>query len=210
MRTPKLYHCLIIASLSCTPLAASAAPDDKQGQPRFPIDLAEVAQRQADRFARLDADGDGWVELTEFEASDFKPPHRAKRWQRRAQVNWDAKGSTDERAEPPHNAKHKAKRKAKHKEMRSAVKAEMFTLLDANQDGVLSDSEHAAQTRATRQLATKRVLFRSWDTDQDQRLSLAELPSRAERLQAADADGDGLITRTELREHRRARRSAEG
>ena len=92
-------------------------------------------------------------------------------------------------------------------ELREAVDAEVFALLDADGDGVISQAVHSAgDKRAIHRTARKRALFKHLDENQDGALQLTEMSGPVERLKAADADGDGIVTREEMRDRVKARR----
>jgi len=168
-------------------LAGSAYAEPREG--RFPINLEEVATRQAQHFDAIDQDNDERVSLAEFEQAP-RPKH-ARRHQRGQRMH--------RRGGPGRRAHHGEGRKEQRQALRAATQAEVFKLLDSNNDGVLSTAEHAAADRETRQLARKRAVFAQLDSNQDGQLEAAEMPSRLARLQAADSDGDGQITRDEMR-----------
>ncbi len=99
-------------------------------------------------------------------------------------------------------------RQARREALRAAVEAEMFALLDADGDGAVTEAEFAAgKTRENRRLAKKRAMFKQLDADQDKLLTLEEFPNPAARLREADADGDGLVSKDEMRALRQARRA---
>ncbi len=175
--------------------SAYAAPD----QDRFPINIDELETRQAERFGKLDLDGDAIVSLEEFEAA--KLPERAR----------GEKFRHAHRDHPGANRKNRnryqadARREAR-KEMRKATSDELFTLLDTNADGTLSKAEYGARTKAHMQSARKRAAFARLDQNGDGGLDQSELAHRTQRLKQADADGDGEVTRRELHTLRRSQR----
>ena len=77
-----------------------------------------------------------------------------------------------------------------------------FDLGDANGDGQLSREEFEALPAARRAAQAQRK-FERLDADGDGGLSPSEFPSRANRLIGFDADGDGILTREEVRRGRR-------
>lgn len=199
---------ILIQVCAVAGLAAATVAVARPDAPRFPIDLTALEQQQAERFTAADGNGDGLIDLAEFEAVDFKPRQdRGKKRKHKRAKRWQQQGSDTAAANAERRAGKRAEREERRAAMREAMQAELFALLDTNDDGVLSDAEHAAQTRETRKSARRRAMFKRLDTDQDQRLSRAELPSMVERLRAADADGDGTVTRQEMRSHRQAKRA---
>ena len=185
-------------ALSGTAAVSLAKPDGD----RFPINLAEAEERADARFAQIDTSADGLISLAEFEAAEMKPRDRKKFKSHRRQHADGKRGAKMGRAEGKFKNPERAARRAEHEE---AVESELFAILDTNDDGALSDSEFAAKTREDKQLARKRASFKRFDTNADGQLSRDELPSMVERLRGADADGDGEVTRRELRAARQAR-----
>ena len=158
---------------------------------RFPIIVADVEERAAKRFAKLDEDGNGSVSSTEFEqakgGSDDARPHR-KRMHRKKHGRHHHKG---ERREA----------------LRTDMQAELFTILDDDQNGTLDAAEFGSRTHADVRLAHKRARFKHLDRNGDGSLQPDELGSRLARLRQADLDGNGEVTRDEMRTARQARRS---
>jgi hypothetical protein len=155
--------------------SAFAAP----GKDHFPIAVSDLQAKQEARMQQIDTDGNGSIDMTEFENAK-QPRHRGGRHGR-----GDMHGEGREG-------------------LREAVEAEMFGLLDSNGDGTLSRQEHAGATHEIRHLARKRAMFKHLDADQNGMLSAQELPELAARLAAADSDGDGKITKAEMRAYRKS------
>jgi Ca2+-binding EF-hand superfamily protein len=105
----------------------------------------------------------------------------------------------------------RAEGRAKHAERRKVheeqLAAELFSIIDDDGDGVVSDDEFRnGSTGENRALANKRLIFKRLDSDSSGFLTIEELPSPADRLRTADTDGDGLVTKDELRSSMTERR----
>ncbi|MCR9260079.1 MAG: EF-hand domain-containing protein [Pseudomonadaceae bacterium] len=175
---------------------ALAAP----GQDRFPISIAEVESKTAERFAKIDTDKSGSVDMTEFEQA--RPSRDQKQGAHRAR-HADGRKSG-------HSMKGRqgGERHAQRQALREAAGDEMFALMDTDGDGVISQEEHnSADSRKNRALAHKRAMFKQLDKDQDALLTLEEMPNPAERLRQVDTDNDGIVTRAEMHAARALRRS---
>lgn len=170
---------IIAATLSLT-TSVAAAPKD-----RFPIDLEALDARAAERFSNMDANNDGQIDRGEFESAENKRSRQGK------------KHSMSGKHPRPYK-----RLQGEPQEMRAAVQAELFALLDADENGQLSSEEHAAQTRETAQLARKKAMFKKLDINSDGVLVPEELPRPGARLRAVDANGDGQVTRQEMRSFR--------
>lgn len=167
------------------------------GGERFPVSIADVESKTAERFATLDVDESGSIDLAEFEAANHRRHGEQTKpgaWQKGAE-------SRPRHERPRHSQAHKQMRDpAQRQAMRAAVAEETFTILDSNGDGVISKAEHQNNNpHETRSLAHKRAMFKHLDQDQDQLLTFSEMPNPAERLRPLDADADGLVTKAEMR-----------
>lgn len=120
--------------------------------------MAGPALAQPKAAAGLDANGDGKVTLSEFQAG------RGGQMMTRLDANKDSKLSKDE-----FSAMHK-KAQAAGKEGKGAER--MWSRIDANKDGFLARSEVDA-------LLAQR--FKRMDTDNDGALTMAELKTGADR-----------------------------
>jgi len=164
---------------------------------RGPVSIEQAQARAEARFAQLDSNGDSVVSLAEFEAA--KPMGMPRRPGGHGGPGRDLPGM---------HHKGKSHGQGKHgAAMRAAIDAELFDIIDRNADGQISREEHAAANQpANRRLARQRAVFKRLDKDGSGTLSRAEMPDPAKRLSAADSDGDGFVTREEMRAHRQARR----
>ena len=191
---------LLAAALFCSAAvpAAMAAPHGAAND-RFPITIAEVEAKVASRFEAIDTDQSGSVDLAEFEAAPN--PERGKRGPHGMSKRAHQRAHAGAMADGPRQARREA--------MQAAIEAEIFALLDADGNGVVSEAEFSAgRTRENRQLARKRAMFKQLDADNDNLLTLEEFPNPGERLREADADGDGVVSKDEMRSQWRAKRQA--
>lgn len=163
----------------------------------FPIALEEIQARQARHFDTLDQNNDETVTLAEFETSPGleRMEHRRHGGRR----------MHDKRMHDKHSQRLRPAQREQRKEMRKAAEQELFVILDTNNDGSLSQQEHTARSRDTIKLARKRAAFAQLDSDKDGVLTINELPSRLERLNEADSNGDGQVTRKEMRHLRHSK-----
>ncbi|MGK0223420.1 MAG: hypothetical protein ACI9ON_002665 [Limisphaerales bacterium] len=180
-----------LAKLGLIGLATCALSTNVAAEPRghFPIIIADVEVRQAQRFDALDQDNDDAVTLAEFENGPSP----------------DRKMHHDRRGEHRNNRGDKSERRLA---MRKSVDEELFKILDTDGDGSLSPAEHSAGDSKTKGLARKRAGFAKLDANADGKLTASELPSRADRLKQADSNQDGKVTRSEMASMRRATRQA--
>jgi len=192
----------------------ASAKDHRLGG--LPLNLDDVqakfeAKSQA-RFQESDADGSGTLNIDEFSSARTPAEHadgeKLTRRELRRQIRREH--SAGNRAKPNKHPRGMHRRLfGKHLDeetrhaLREATRRERFTLLDTNQDGVLSELEYAQANRETSKLARRRALFNHLDVNADGELTQAEMPQPIERLRAADANGDGLLTREEMRAARR-------
>ncbi|MGK0257234.1 MAG: Ca2+-binding EF-hand superfamily protein, partial [Candidatus Azotimanducaceae bacterium] len=175
-------------------LATCALSTNVAAEPRghFPIIIADVEVRQAQRFDVLDKDNDDTVTQAEFENGP----------------GLDRKMHRKHRSRHGRHENSRGDRKEQHMAMRKSVDTELFKILDTDGDGSLSSAEHSARDRKSKGLARKRAMFAKLDANSDGKLTETELPSRAERLKEADSNQDGKVTRSEMASMRRATRQA--
>lgn len=156
--------------------------------PKFPISIDSAIEKQQQRFAQADQNGDGSVDLEEFEQTSLRGLGHGPRPFGPSARRW--RGAEDD--------EHAERRDA----MRSAVQEELFAILDTNGDGNVNAEEFSQASREQRELAMRRAAFKRLDVNQDALLTPDELPDRVARLRNMDTDGDGQVTRAEFRQAR--------
>ena len=155
--------------------------------PRPPIDVAELESRAAEAFASADTDSDGLVTLEEFTAME-RPARGEGKFRSRSGKRWGEGASEEDRAA-----------------RRDAMNDDLFDMLDSNADDSLSRDEFsAANQRTARHTLRAQRAFARFDRDSGGVLTIEEFP--ASRLSNLDSDGDGTITREELKQGRASQR----
>ena len=195
----------------CVTLAAFTAladDSDKQKEPsageREGIPLAEVRMERAidieqmkagaaERFAKVDADGNGKVTPEEFAAAHGDAPKADRRKAMRKRMERRMRDRRDEMR----------------RNMRGMLGDEAFEVADGDGDGKLSREEVRGLPKAARSVAQRRAFDRV-DADGDGVLTASELSPRVAMLEKADADGDGKVNREEMRALRKAHASGDG
>ena len=169
---------------------AVASPGDRMGRMFERIDADgsgsiskdEARTMHSERFGRMDADGDGILTLEEF------AKHRGGHGHHGRHGDGDRMGDRDARIE------------------------QRFDRLDANDDDAvtLDEMKSAADTRTERREAMRAERFANFDADKDGGISEQEfVTGGVERMFGhADSDGDGTITREEMRTAHEAMREA--
>ncbi|MDE0419966.1 MAG: hypothetical protein OXK76_03630 [Gammaproteobacteria bacterium] len=179
-----------------------AAPKERPAS----IDLSELKAAEEERFTAADADGDGLVTAEEFAAVDprrfsagIRSPGDRGGWQRR--VAGDGTRGLDREAKLQRMEQRRAeieKRIAEGEKRRQKARRSDFETADSDGDGQLSAEEYGDMP-TTLKTARQREMFARLDGNEDGVLTPEEFPSMVDRLQALDADGDGLVTREEMR-----------
>ena len=197
----------------CVTLAAftAMAGDDsdkkgEKGETQRSIDIEKMKAGAAERFAKLDANGDGKVTPEEFAAARM-----ALGDSRGADRRWRGPGGREEMRKRMGKASRKGMRErrgAMGRQMRGMLSEQVFDAADGDGDGKLSKEEFGQLPQAARSVAQRRA-FDRLDGDGDGALSVSELSPRVARLEKMDADGDGEIGREEMRAWRKEHASGE-
>lgn len=168
------------SAAGATDTSDAAADEGAKGKRSVSIETLE--SRAAEHFAKADADGDGRVTPEEF---------AAVRMDRRGRRGEDARRD-GRRGDGPRDRRRS----------RGPFGDGAFDAADADGDGNLSRDEWRELPRAVAEAARERM-FARMDDNGDGVLEAAEFAPNVERLRALDADGDGRLTRREMREVRR-------
>lgn len=185
----------LIVGMCVTLAAFTALADDSDRKKRMErtVDIEQMKAGAAERFAKVDTDGDGKVTPEEFSAVRGDAPKADRRKAMRERME---RRSRDRRGEM-------------RRQMRDMFGDEAFEAADGDGDGKLSKEEVRGLPKAARSVAQRRAFDRV-DADGDGVLTAGELSPRVAMLEKADANGDGKVNREEMRALRKGRADGDG
>ena len=187
---------IVVAIAFMTVSNVSAA---EERQVRFPISIADVEARANAKFTGADSNTDGLLSSEEFAQLRLERSGANSRGSLEKRKRKAGKGGPINR-----------QRAAEQKQIRAAAAKEMFKLLDTNADGVIDADEYTrADSRKLRHQAHKRAAFAQLDVNNDGFLAPSEMPSPVVRLQRLDTNGDGQVSKREMRKGMYAQRREE-
>lgn len=167
---------------------------------RFPIDIAAAEARAGERFAKIDADGDG--RLTREELQSAEPMLGNRPW-------LGHRGGHAHGGEGPPDLPGAGLRGQRLTQMDPAI----FKHLDSDGNGAISEHEFSMQrVHEAARTEVQNALFARLDANADGALTREEMPNPAHRLRRLDKDGDGLVSAEEAAgwRERRAHRRGNG
>ena len=185
---------MLALGLAVAAFSAVAATDGVEAAPaegkqaERGVAIEDLEARAARRFARADADDDGRITPEEFAAVEPGRRDRRGRDGDRGRRRGDG---------PRHGLG-----------LDGAVGDAAFDAADADGDGKLTREELREMRRVARDTMRERMrerMFARIDANGDGALDAGEFPPDMQRLRALDADGDGRLTRAEMREGRKHR-----
>lgn len=206
--------------------APSASPPAHHAAPGKNLTRAEASQKVQQHFARLDTDRDGFITKTEADgAKQTWSEKRHQRMEHRGSAMFDRldtnKDGVVTRAEAePFFASRQVD--IAHVEPGDSKPRRNWDALisrhDANKDGAISSAEfEAGRAQHAQKMAQRRPaagmhhaglggpMFERADANNDGRVSLAEANAAAlAHFDAADTDRDGIVSRSEMRQARKA------
>ncbi len=173
------------STFAAEPAAPATAP---AATPQRSIDVAKVNERAAQAFAKADANGDGKITPTEF--ATVKPPGGRGDAPRAHHKRHGGMG--------PGSGMH-----APTDAERAEFDAALFKALDTDGNGQISEAEFTKLHEAMRALMHEKM-FARLDSNGDGVLTPDEFPPGPKRVSAMDTDGDGKVTRQEIRAAKQA------
>ncbi len=180
MKIPMSFAASLVL-LSANAVAEHPRPHDQHS--RGPIAIAEIEAEIEQRFVQADTDGDGLITAEEFDGAEIH--RRGPRGRMGRRFHSDA---------------------ARHSSFSDDMEARVFAEMDSDGDGALSPDEFSERNRrAARVALMKQQMFSTLDANDDGVITLDEFDNRTRRLMEMDTDGDGEVSRDELRGSHRAR-----
>ena len=212
-----LTHNRIVVLIASLFMSANAGAMHHGKGLKPPINLAQLEEQASARFNEADLDGDGLLSKTEFAEADLpmQPARSGWRGNGKKQRKQHADATPEEREAQLEKmqdrlAEANPEQAAQREQMRAAMEAELFKLMDTNADGQVDPEELSqADKRALRAQAHKAAAFVMFDSNDDGFLSLDEIPNPAERLGQLDKNGDGTVSKREMRKGMAALRKAQ-
>jgi hypothetical protein len=187
----------IVATIAGMTVSNVSAAEERKV--RFPISITDIEARTDARFTEADSNMDGLLSSEEFAQLRLERPGAKSRGPLEKRNGKAGKGGPLNR-----------QRAAEQKQIRAAAAKEMFKLLDTNADGVIDADEYSqADGRRLRHQAHKRATFAHLDANNDSFLAPDEMPSPVARLRQLDTNGDGQVSKREMRQGMRAQRRAD-
>ena len=189
----------------------------KDGQNRFPIRIAEAEARASAHFKNADKDKDGLLSKDEFaqlrpEQSRRKVRSAGKKHQERPDRLALKDSQIWENKKQEMSAKFAQaypERAAQQAQIRAATAVRMFELLDADDNGLVDAAEFVkADRNELGRQARQQAAFAHLDANDDGVLTPTEVPNPAVRLRRLDTDGDGKVSKREMRKDGRAQLEA--
>jgi hypothetical protein len=206
------YLTAIVGAAALSWSAMSLADHHGHHGSKFPISIAEAEAAAQARFAEMDTDGDGQISRSEFAQAPMQR-HQGG-WSQRHKLGVKGAGDGSGYRRGPEGRKAEGRGEhwqARREAMQEETDAELFARLDEDGDGQLSEAEFSARAvKSARHEMMRERLFDRLDTDGSGTLTRDELPNPVDRLEAMDADGDGIVTQEEARAFYRARRGSDG
>ncbi len=173
----KIQTTLVASLLVLSANAYAEHPPGGERHWRGPISISEVEQETEQRFVKLDTNGDDQITADEFDAAEMHRPGRRGPMSRR--FHGDG---------PDRELRH------------AEIEAEVFAELDADGNGELSQDEYSAENqRAAKKAVMQQHMFSRMDQNDDGVIDRDEFREPAKRLTELDTDGNGEVTRDELR-----------
>lgn len=213
MRKPQIIKIGLVITATWLGTTAMA----KDGQNRFPISIAEAEARASAQFTNADKDNDGLLSKDEF--AQLRPQQsrrKAGATRKLRQEHPDRRGPKDSQTWENKKQEMRAKfaqahpeRAAQQAQIRTATAVSMFELLDADDNGLVDAAEFVkADRRELGRQARQQAAFAHLDANDDGVLTPTEVPNPAVRLRRLDTDGDGKVSKREMRKDGRAQLEA--